>query len=62
MVRRHIDQMVGARNVRARNERIETGVLVESHRGKNVSVESERMLSVESKKDNVRKETHAVPL
>ena len=39
MVRRHIDQMIRTRNFRARNERIETGVLVKSHNGKNVSVE-----------------------
>ena len=39
MVRRHIDQMTRTRNVKAPNERIETGVLVESHKGKNVNVE-----------------------
>ena len=39
MVRRHIDQMVRTRNNKARNERIETGVLVNGHKGKNLSVE-----------------------
>ena len=48
-VRRHIDQLIRTRNFRARNERIETGVFVKSHKGKNVSVEL-RMLSVESKR------------
>ena len=38
MVRRHIVQMIRTRNFRARNERIETGVLVKSHKGKNASV------------------------
>ena len=39
MVRRHIDQMIRTRNIRAQNERIETGVLVTSQKGKNVIVE-----------------------
>ena len=33
-------QMVRTRNYKARNERIETGVLVKSHKGRKVSVES----------------------
>ena len=36
MVRRHIDQMIKTLNFRARNERIETGVLVKSQEGKTV--------------------------
>ena len=32
MVRRHIDQMISTRHFKARNERIETGVLVKSHK------------------------------
>ena len=32
MVRRHIDQMIGTCNFKARNERIETGVLVKSQK------------------------------
>ena len=39
MVRRHIDQTITTRNFRARNESIETGVLVKSQQGKNVSFE-----------------------
>ena len=39
MVRRHIVQMIRTRNFRARNERIETRMLVKSHKGKNASVE-----------------------
>ena len=39
MVRRHIDQMSRTRNFRARNERIETGVSVKSHKGRKVSVD-----------------------
>ena len=39
MVRLHIDQMIRARNFSARNERMETGVLVKSHEGRRVSVE-----------------------
>ena len=39
MVRRHTDQMIRTRTCKAWNERIETGVLVKSHKGRNVSVE-----------------------
>ena len=39
MVRRHIDQMNRTRNLEARNERIETGVFVKSHKGRKISVE-----------------------
>ena len=39
MVRRHIDQMARTRNFNARKERIETGVIVKSQKGRNVSVE-----------------------
>ena len=39
MVGRHTDQMVRTRNVRARSEKIETGVLIKSHKGRKVSVE-----------------------
>ena len=39
MVRRHIDQMIRTRNIKVRNERIETGVLFKTQTGKNVSVE-----------------------
>ena len=39
MVRRHVDPMVRTRNYKALNERIETGVLVQSHKGRKVSVE-----------------------
>ena len=39
MVRQHTDQTTRTRNLKARTERIETGVLVKSLNGKNVSVE-----------------------
>ena len=39
MVRRHIDEMIRTRNVRVRNERIQTGVLDKSHKRRIVSVE-----------------------
>ena len=39
LVRRHIDRMIRTRNFRAWIERIETGVLLKSHKGKNLSVE-----------------------
>ena len=39
MVRQQIDQIIRTRNFRARNERIETGVVVESHKGRTESVE-----------------------
>ena len=39
MVRQHIGQTTRTRNFKARNERIETGVLVKSHKGRNVSAE-----------------------
>ena len=39
VVRRHTDQMIRTRNVRARNERIETGIVVKSQKGKHVSIE-----------------------
>ena len=39
MVRRHTDQMIRTRTFKVRNERIETGVLVKTQKGKNVNVE-----------------------
>ena len=39
MVRRHNDQMIRTRNIRARDERIDTGVLVKNHNGRKVSFE-----------------------
>ena len=38
MLRRHIDEMNRTRNVKAWNERIQTGVLGKSHKGRKVSV------------------------
>ena len=37
--RRHIDEMITTRNFKARNESVETGVLVKRQRGRKVSVE-----------------------
>ena len=44
-----INILIRSRNFRARNERIETGIMVESHRGRKVSVDRNvrEMLSVE---------------
>ena len=39
MVRRHVDQMIRSRIFRARNERIETGVVVKSYRERKIIVE-----------------------
>ena len=39
MLRKHIDQTIRARNFKARNARTETGVLVKSQQGRNVSAE-----------------------
>ena len=39
MVRQHVDQTIRTRNLKARNERFETGALVKNHNGRNVSVE-----------------------
>ena len=39
MVRQHFDQTIRTRNFKARNEIIETGVLVKSHKGRNVSAQ-----------------------
>ena len=55
LVRRHVDQMSRTRNFKARNERIETGVVVKSHKGRNVSVERSG-----ERQDSAEKETLAV--
>ena len=39
MVKKHFDQKIGTHNIQPRNERIETGVLVNTRKWKNVSVE-----------------------
>ena len=50
MVRQHVEHVTRTRNSKAWNERVETGVLVKSYKGRKVSVErkSRRILSVES--------------
>ena len=61
MVRRHIDQMIRTRNFEARNERIETDVLVKSHTGRQSAWRGKWENAVSGKQlDNVRKETHTV--
>ena len=62
MVRRHIDRMIRTPNFKVRNERIETGVLVKSQKGKNVSVENEDKENAISAKhmDSVQEETPVV--
>ena len=55
MVRQHIDQTIRTLNFQARIERIETGVLVRSQKGKNVSVERKgRMLPMEGERTVVK--------
>ena len=49
MVRRHTDQMIWTRNFIARNERIETGVLVKSHKESNWTVVSATEVIVDRK-------------
>ena len=53
--------MVRTRNNKARNERIETGVLVNGHKGKNLSVERRVENAIVGKQlDSVQEETLAV--
>ena len=42
MVKRHIDQKIQTRIFQARNERVETGVLVKAQKGKKVSVQGKQ--------------------
>ena len=60
MVRRHIDQMIRTRIFKVRNERIETGVLVRTQKGKNVSVERKQGECNQWKASAQRKEMLAV--
>ena len=61
MVRRHIDQTMRTRNLRAWNEKVETGTVTKSQKWREVSVErSGRILPPVERLDNVRKETHVV--
>ena len=59
-VRRHIDQMTRTRNFEAGNERIETGVLVKSHKGRKVRVERKVGECFQKQLDSVRKGTPVV--
>ena len=52
MVKRCMDQKIRALKFEARNERIETGILVKTRQGKNVSVEKETR--VESRQECVQ--------
>ena len=61
MERRHIGQTIRTRNFGVRNERIETGVLFKSQKGKNVSVEGNQQNAISGKQmDSVQEETLAV--
>ena len=56
--RRHIDQMIRTRNFKARNESVETGVLVKRQRGRKVSVERKvENVSNGEELDSVQEET-----
>ena len=59
MVTRHIDQMIGTRNFKARNERIDTGVLVKSQKGKS---QRGKENGSEKQMDSVQEETLAIVL
>ena len=61
MVKRSIDQELRLRNCDARNERIETRVVVTSRAGDYVVLEGDKELAISGKlKDSVREETNAV--
>ena len=61
MVRRHIDQIFRTRNFKVRNERIVTGVQVNTQKGSNVSVEKRQGACHQWKaKRTVQKEMLAV--
>ena len=56
-----IDQMIRTRNFKVRDERVVTGVLVETPKGKNVGVEGEGENAISGKqKDSVQKEMRTV--
>ena len=57
-----MDQMIKTRNFQARNERIETGVLVKTQEREECQhcKENRIMLPTESTRDSVQKEMHAV--
>ena len=60
MVRQHIDHTIRTRNFRARNESIETGVVVKSHKGRNVSDNCARLQSLKCNWTVFERETLAV--
>ena len=62
MVRQHIGQMIGTRNFQAQNGRIETGVVVKSHKGRKSALREKKQENAVSGRqlDSVRKETLAV--
>ena len=61
MVRQHIDQSIRTRNFKARNERIETGVLVKSLTGKMSALKEKWETAFNGRRtDNVQEETTVV--
>ena len=52
MVKKRIDQKIRTRNFQARNERIETGVLVKTQQGKNVSAEGNQENAISRKQED----------
>ena len=61
MVGQHFDQTIRTRNFTARSERFETGALVKSHKGRNVSEEKKWEKAFSGKQlDSVQEETPAV--
>ena len=49
MVRRHTDQMIRTRNFKVRNERVATGVLVETGKGKMTALKGKQERTVNGK-------------
>ena len=61
MSKQHVGQTIRTRSFKAGNERIETGVLVKSQKGRNVSVEEQCENAVsERRTDSVLEETLVV--
>ena len=61
MVRQQIHQTIGTRNFKAQNERIETGVLVKSHKEETSALTEKWENGFSGKQlDNVRRATHVV--
>ena len=62
-VRRHVDQTMRTRNFKARNERVERGVVTKSRKGEKSAWRGKWESAISGKQlDNVPKENYAVPV